>query len=91
MEIPALNGVWFTGNVAFPVIPDQEFPRTHLVGWLVFMAVGVTDAGTASRTRERRMSEGAWSFPNVATPTEVACGGVVLPFKSVICVIPVRV
>ena len=67
-EIPELSGGWFTGNVAFPVIPDREFPNTHVVGWLFFMAVGVTDAGTASRSRERRTSEGEQSFPNVATP-----------------------
>lgn len=67
-EIPELSGGWFIRNVAFPVIPDQEFPSTHVVGQLFFMAVGVTDAGTASQTGERRTSEGEQSFPNVATP-----------------------
>lgn len=67
-EIPGLSGGWFTGNVAFPDILDREFPNTQAVGRLVFMALGVTDAGTASRTRERKTSVGAWSFPNVSTP-----------------------
>lgn len=67
-EMPESHGGWFTGNVAFPVTPDRESPNIHVVGWLVFMAVGVTDAGTASWTRGRRMSEGKPSFLNVVTP-----------------------
>lgn len=67
-ETPELSGGCFTGNVAFPVVPDREFPNTGVVGQLFLMAVGVTDAGTVSQTRERRTSKGEQSFPNVATP-----------------------
>ena len=93
--ISELSSGLFTGNVAFPIISDQEFPNTCVVVWLVFTAVGVTNAGTASWTRERRTCGGPSSSPDVATPAAASCGGVVLPCKTVICkdlisLIPVR-